>query len=129
MRTSQPSLIQIAPLRNPLPRGKSHLEEDLVMQIRFEDLPAPQREHRFHPTRLWRFDFSWPDRRIAIELEGGIFVTGRHNRPVSMEGDMEKYNAAVLLGWRLGRFSKRMVAEGHAVRWLIEMFKQTTKEE
>ncbi|HAT10302.1 MAG TPA: hypothetical protein DCS97_06855, partial [Planctomycetes bacterium] len=28
-------------------------------------------EHRFHPTRKWRFDFARPDIHLAIEIDGG----------------------------------------------------------
>ena len=103
-----------------IPRGKSHLEEDFAMALKFDDFPAPVREYQFHPTRKWRFDFAWPAQKVAVELEGGIWIGGRHNRPISMEGDMEKYNAAALLGWHVGRFSKRMVKEGAAIAWLTE---------
>ena len=30
------------------------------------------REHRFHPDRLWRFDYAIPSLRIAIEIDGGV---------------------------------------------------------
>ena len=122
MGNMQKALFQIRNKRRPVPRGKSHLEEGLAQQIQFEELPVPHREYVFHPTRKWRFDFCWPDRKLAVELEGGIFIAGRHNRPISMEGDMEKYNAATLLGWRVGRFSRRMVENGAAMRWILEMF-------
>ena len=28
-------------------------------------------EYRFHPTRKWRFDYAWPENKIALEVEGG----------------------------------------------------------
>jgi len=62
-------------------------------------------EHRFHATRLWRFDYALPSSRIAIEIEGGVHSNGRHTRGVGFISDMEKYNAAVSLGWRLFRFT------------------------
>lgn len=61
-------------------------------------------EHRFHPKRLWRFDFCLPDYMIAIEIEGGVWTQGRHTRGAGAIKDMEKYNEAVLYGWRLLRF-------------------------
>lgn len=61
-------------------------------------------EHRFHPVRKWRFDFAWPQHGLAAEVEGGVFVRGRHNRPSGFIGDCEKYNAAVALDWRVLRF-------------------------
>lgn len=61
------------------------------------------REHRFHPSRMWRFDYAIPERRIALEVEGGVWTQGRHTRPRGFLGDMEKYNAAAVLGWRVVR--------------------------
>lgn len=65
-------------------------------------LPAPVAEHRFHPTRGWRFDFAWPDARVALEVDGAI-GWGRHTRPDGWHKDTEKLNAAVAAGWRVLR--------------------------
>jgi len=67
-------------------------------------LPPPVAEHRFHPVRKWRFDFAWPDRKVALEVEGGVFVQGRHSRGAGIRADIEKYNTATLLGWRVLRY-------------------------
>jgi len=66
-------------------------------------LPEPVFEYRFHPTRKWRFDLAWPDYLVALEVEGGIWTGGRHGRGEGMAADMEKYNAATCLGWRVLR--------------------------
>lgn len=63
------------------------------------------REYRFHPDRLWRFDYAIPDLRIAIEIDGGIWINGRHNRASGYIGDMEKFNAAATLGWVVLKFT------------------------
>lgn len=60
-------------------------------------------EYKFHDTRKWRFDFAIPDKKIAIEVEGGIWVQGRHNRASGFIKDMEKYNTAASMGWLLIR--------------------------
>ena len=60
-------------------------------------------QHRFHHKRLWRFDMAIPSRKIAIEVEGGIWVNGGHNRGSGFMLNMEKYNEAAVLGWRLLR--------------------------
>jgi hypothetical protein len=66
-------------------------------------LPRPVTEHKFHDDRKWKFDFAWVEQLVALEVEGGIWIVGRHNRPVGMLKDMEKYNAAAVLGWRVLR--------------------------
>lgn len=64
-------------------------------------LPKPVAEHRFHGVRKWRFDYAWPEHKVALEVEGGLFarVKGRHARPQGIRGDMEKYNTAAGMGW------------------------------
>lgn len=61
------------------------------------------KEYRFHPTRKWRFDYAFPAYKIALEVEGGVWTGGRHTSPQGFLGDMEKYNTATLMGWRLFR--------------------------
>lgn len=67
-------------------------------------IPAPVREYKFHPKRRWRIDFAWPNIKLAIEIEGGAFVEGRHTRPIGFSKDIEKYNNLTLMGWYLFRF-------------------------
>lgn len=70
-------------------------------------LPAPIPEYRFHPTRRWRFDYAWPDCKFAMEVEGGVYVGGRHSRGFGFEKDLEKYEAALELGWIVYRVLPR----------------------
>lgn len=74
--------------------------------------PIPVREHRFHSVRKWRFDFAYPDFMIAVEIEGGTRNNGRHNRHEGFTADCEKYNTAVVMGWRVLRFTSEMVSHG-----------------
>ena len=74
-------------------------------------LPAPEREYRFDPKRRWRFDFAWPSLRIAVEIEGGVWVRGRHVRPTGYLADLEKYNRAVVLGWRVLRYAPHQLGQ------------------
>jgi hypothetical protein len=74
---------------------------------------APFRtEYQFHDLRLWRLDYAWPDKLVAVEVEGGAFVRGGggHNRGRGFLEDMEKYNAACMLGWRVFRYPPEMLA-------------------
>lgn len=66
-------------------------------------LGVPVAEYRFAPPRKWRFDFAFVEQKIAIEVEGGVWTGGRHTRGSGFLKDMEKYNAAAVLGWRVFR--------------------------
>lgn len=61
------------------------------------------KEYKFHPERRWRFDYAIPEHKIALEVEGGVWTQGRHTRPQGFLGDIEKYNQATLMGWRVFR--------------------------
>ncbi len=61
------------------------------------------KEYKFHPERRWRFDYAIPEHKIALEVEGGVWTAGRHTRPQGFLGDIEKYNTATLMGWRVFR--------------------------
>jgi len=91
---------------------KDHAAERAAVAKLFEDarLPLPVAEHRFHPTRLWRFDYAWPAQKIALEVEGGIWTGGRHINAAGFIADLEKYNAAAVLGWRILRMTPKSIA-------------------
>lgn len=61
------------------------------------------KEHQFYIKRKWRFDYAIPIHKIALEVEGGVWTQGRHVRPEGFLGDIEKYNTATLMGWRVFR--------------------------
>lgn len=97
-------------IQNPKSIGSS-------LEAAFENLwkllgnaQEPRREYAFAQDdgRRWRFDFAWPEKLLAVELEG-IFRFGdqtRHQRAAGYANDVEKYNAAVKLGWRVLRFTQ-----------------------
>jgi very-short-patch-repair endonuclease len=85
-------------------------------------LPTPTPEYRFHPTRRWRFDFAWPHHKLALEVEGGVFIRGRHSRGAGMVKDMEKYGEAAILGWRVLRVTPKQVRDGSALTLVERAF-------
>ena len=66
-------------------------------------LPRPVAEHRFKVDRKWKLDYAWPLQQVALEVEGGVWTKGRHTRPSGFLKDMEKYNTAAAMGWRVLR--------------------------
>ncbi len=95
-----------------IPQAGSKGEEAFALHCRADGL-QPVREYAFHPRRKWRFDFAFPSKMIAIEIEG--LGGGRHQRIGGFTGDCHKYNAAALLGWRVFRFTTDMVMDGTAI--------------
>ncbi len=75
-------------------------------------------EHRFHPTRRWRFDVAFPNDKLAYECDGGGWIGGRHSRGGGIEADAEKFSEAVAMGWRVGRVTPKQVKDGRALGWI-----------
>ena len=100
--------------------NKSSLESELLFHIRAIKLPEPVCEFKFHPVRKWQFDFAWEDKLLAVEVEGGTWVKGRHTRGQGFENDCEKYNAATLMGWRVLRYTAKMIESGEAINQIEE---------
>lgn len=64
------------------------------------------REYQFHPVRKFRFDYAIINLKIAIEYEGGIYMTkSGHNTAAHYTKDTEKYNLATVEGWKVLRFT------------------------
>lgn len=97
-----------------MPHKRSHLEQTLAHQLHCLNINDYEEEYRFHATRRWRFDFAWPDCKLAVETEGGTFVSGRHSRGAGMRADMEKYNTAAEMGWVVLRYDAQLVKTGFA---------------
>jgi very-short-patch-repair endonuclease len=91
-----------------------------VKLIRQELKLKCEKEFQFHPKRKWRFDYYIPELKLAIEVEGGTYKEtwyrdkrtgdltchkgGRHNTAEGFLADCEKYNSAVILGYKVLRF-------------------------
>lgn len=100
----------------------SGLEETLAWQIKAAGLPVPAREYRFDNTRRWRLDFAWPEYRIGIEVEGGLWAFGRHQRQDGYRADIQKYNTLSLRRWILIRTTAEQIKSGEALSWIETAF-------
>lgn len=110
----------------------SAAEESLAVQLRALRI-AHVREHRFaaeatggtgrgcrqrlvaQRLKDWRFDFAMPERRLAVEVEGGAWTGGRHTRGTGFHADLRKYAAAARLGWTVIRVDPAMIRSGEAI--------------
>lgn len=82
-------------------------------------------EHRFHPTRRWRFDYAILEYKIAIEKDGGVWMKGggAHSRPQNILRDMEKLTQASVLGWTIIRRTPQQLNTIET----LDLIKQTIK--
>lgn len=89
--------------------SKSELESKFYKWVISEDLPTPTREVTFAYPRRWRFDFGWQEHKVAVEIDGGIWIKGRHSRGKGIIADCEKAEAAHRFGWRVYRVPSNWV--------------------
>lgn len=80
-------------------------------QLRYAGVPLPEYEVVFHPTRKFRWDYAYPDAKLAIEVDGGIYSGGKHGQGVGIERDHEKQNMGAAVGWRVMRTTPRKLAK------------------
>lgn len=98
-----------------MPKGNEAVFLALVKRAK---LPRPVPEFKFHPTRKWRFDYAFPAERVALEIEGGAFVGGRHTRGAGFVKDLEKYSHAAALGWRIVRVTPSQLCTEQTITYL-----------
>jgi hypothetical protein len=80
---------------------------------------VPVMEHKFHPTRKWRFDYAFPESMVAVEVEGGVWTGGRHTSGAGFLKDMEKYNTALLHGWRVYRVTPKTLTSRDTITDIV----------
>jgi len=66
-------------------------------------------ELKFLEGRKFRFDYAIPDKKLAIELNGGQWSGGRHTRGKGYENDRLKINQAQLRGWTVLEYTYNSV--------------------
>lgn len=70
------------------------------------DLGLPyQKEYQFLVGRKFRFDFAIPSMKLGLEYEGILSEQSRHNNVVGYTNDCNKYNLAIIDGWRVLRYT------------------------
>ncbi len=109
----------------PNARERSIHEAEFERQLNGAGITDYVTEHRFDETRKWRFDFAWPEFKVAVEVEGIVYNgRGRHQTAKGYEGDCYKYNAALLRGWRVLRFVPAMISKGEALSMTVEALEE-----
>lgn len=103
-----------------LPKARSPGEESLALHLRAAGI-AFEREVSVVPGRGWRWDFKIGD--LLVEIQGGTENGGRHVRPAGYQEDCDKQNEAVLLGYRVFKFTTTDVKQGKALA-KIEQFRE-----
>jgi very-short-patch-repair endonuclease len=128
IRTSNAVILQARKLAQTITESKADRanKDRVVLWCRASRLPEPVMEYRFHAVRLWRFDYAFVATKLALEIEGGAFLVGRHTRGRGFTNDLEKYAEAAILGWTVLRATPEQIQNGTAFDWLTRIFKGRT---
>lgn len=101
------------------PKADSPGECALALHLRAHKIDF-DREVYLIPGRKWRVDFFLKP-SLVIEVEGGSWQIGRHQRPGGFEADIDKYNALTIAGYSVLRFTTRMILSGKALNTILPL--------
>lgn len=116
---------------------QNYWSKEFESQLRLVGLPEPVREYVFAPGRRFRADWAFVKHKLLIEEEGALHKVygarrcplcgqvqgGRHSTGTGIEKDIEKYNLATLLGFRVLRITPKMIKSGEALRLVEQALK------
>ncbi len=101
-----------------LARTSSTLEKFFIMQLYNEgemavclQCPLPyqrgvERNARFKTRSA---DMAWHEEKVAVEIQGGTYMGGKHSRGPGQDRDFEKGNDAAIDGWIQLSFSSKQL--------------------
>ena len=93
----------------------SQLEDLFAMQLDAAGLGGYVREAQIIPNRKFRYDFYFPEHRLCVEVQGGVWSNGAHSRPTGIKRDYEKSNLCTQYGFKLLQFDVKAVKSGEAL--------------
>ena len=87
-------------------------KDKLILEVILSEIPKDfHTELKLIPNRKFRCDYVCLEAKIVIELEGGIWIQGRHTRASGFVKDVEKYNLIALEGYRIFRVTSEQTKE------------------
>ena len=69
------------------------------------------REYKLLKDRKFKGDFAHPDSKTVIEIQGGIWIQGRHNRGSGYTKDCKRTLALIANGWKVIYLVESMFTE------------------
>jgi hypothetical protein len=99
--------------------GIQELEHLFASQLLVLEIAPPQREYRFMPNRDFRLDYAWPEKKLAVEVNGMV-----HRIKERFLRDTEKVAYALIHGWIVLPISGDDVRSGRGVSWLVTLWEQ-----
>jgi len=84
---------------------KNTIELYLKQMVQSGLIESYETEYQFSKERKFRFDWFIPSLKLALEYEGIMSEKSRHTTVTGYTGDINKYNIALTLGFRVLRYN------------------------
>lgn len=105
-------------------KNKKTVVEDLMdAQLQGAGLGGYQRNCYFIRGRKFQADFWWPEKRLALEVDGGVFMPrSGHTSGLGYTSDRERDVEALLQGIITVRYTSDQVRNGYAIETFKRIF-------
>lgn len=82
----------------------SAAETELAALLRKAKLKGFKRQVKYVPGRKFSADFAFPEQKLIVEVDGGIYTRRAHGSVGGIISDMKRTNFAAINGWRVMRY-------------------------
>lgn len=108
---------------------KTPLEDKFAAQLEERGITGYERNVRFIPKRKFEADFYWPDLKLVVECDGGVWLPkGGHTSGAGYTSDRERDVEALLHGIITVRFTSTQINSEWAINKFEKIY-QARKEE
>jgi len=117
----------VAPLKQRTKR--TPVEDEMDRQLREAGITDFERNVKFIPGRRFEADFYWPHLKLALEVDGGIWLPkGGHTSGEGYTKDRERDIEALLHGIITVRVTSTQVNNGYAIEKFKKLYAQRARE-
>lgn len=104
----------------------------LPLEREFSEIDAwekdfQERHAKSKRSKRYRLDFAHPNSRTGIEIQGGVYMRGRHVTGSGYERDCRKYNLAYTSGWTIFLLTSTMAKDAFWHALIAEHVRQSPK--
>ena len=103
-------------------------DESFLQVLKQLNLPVPHKEYRYARKRKFRVDFAYPEIRMGIEIDGGIFNKKAHGSITGILNDIDRNNTAAMEGWTMIRIPSSHIHEIKYKEALVVTYERLQKE-
>lgn len=101
--------------------SKSAIEEMMAYQLLASALPPHVRQHHYLPDRNYKGDFMWPERKIALEVDGEV-----HRIKGTFSVSFQRAYLLMMAGWTVLHVGAHEVRSGEALDWITNVLARET---